>query len=70
MVPEVSSFHEVEHEVKRVSILEGVVHVDDEGRVELRQQYTFVHHALHALFGHYSASYGIYMDFSISFIAN
>lgn len=70
VVPQVSSFHQVEHEVEGVSVLEGEVHVHDEGRVDLGQQHALIHHTLHTLLCHDTASAYNYMDFSISFIAN
>ena len=52
MVSEVTSFHEIEDEVELVSVLEGIVHVDDEGGVEVTQEDSFVHNTLDTFFGH------------------
>lgn len=54
MVSQVTALHKVKDEIERITILESEMHVYDEGRVELRKENAFVHHALHAFLGHYS----------------
>lgn len=51
-------------------ILEGVMHVDDEGRVDGEEELLLIHDALDALFCEDSDLHCTYIDFSISFIAN
>lgn len=46
MVSEVSSLHKIQNQVERVSVLERVVHVDQEGRIKLGQKDSFIHDAL------------------------
>ena len=36
VIPEVSSLHEIKHQVQRITILKGKVHINHEGRIELR----------------------------------
>ena len=69
MEAQVAALHQVQHQVQRVTVLEGEVHVDHEGRTELGQQHALVHHALHALLRHHATYHHTYIDFSISFIA-
>ena len=49
MVPEVTTREQVHHQVEVLPVLEGVVHVDEEGVVlELGQDAPLAHHRLHA----------------------
>ena len=43
MVEELASAGEVHHDVELVVGLEGVVHLDDEGRVQLSKHLTLIH---------------------------
>ena len=52
---QVAAFHEVQDEVEGVSVLECVVHVDDEGGGEVGEEDSLVHDALDAFLGHDSS---------------
>ena len=54
MVSQIASFHQVKHQIKGVSVLKGVVHVNQKGRIQLGQQNPFVYNALNRLFCDYS----------------
>lgn len=43
VIPEVAAVEEVHHEIEVLSILEGIVHVDYEGVVELCEDLALVH---------------------------
>jgi hypothetical protein len=43
MVSQITSLHQVDHQVNVVSILESVVHIDQERMVELRQKFLLIH---------------------------
>jgi hypothetical protein len=47
VVPQISSIEQVHHQVQILSILEGIVHVHDEGVVQLRQNLPFIHDRLY-----------------------
>ncbi len=50
VVPEVTSWQEVHHQVQIFTILESIVHVDDEWIVELSQDLSLIHHWFDASF--------------------
>jgi hypothetical protein len=46
VVPKISTREQVHDKVKVLSVLEGVVHIDNEGVVKLRKDLPLIHHTL------------------------
>ena len=44
MVPQITTLHEIDHQVEIVTVLEGVVHVNEEWMVQLAEELFLVHH--------------------------
>lgn len=53
VVSQVSAGEKIHNQVEVVSILEAIVHVDEERVFELRQQVPFVHDGIDAALGYY-----------------
>jgi len=69
MVPQITSFHQVEDQVESISILKGEMHVDNKGGGELGEQHSLVHDTLDTFLCHHAELFIFYIDFSIYFIA-
>jgi len=44
VIPQVTTLHEIDHEVEVVTVLERIVHVDQEWMVQLTEELFLVHH--------------------------
>jgi hypothetical protein len=51
MVPEVSSIQQIHHQIQVLSVLESIVHIDQEGVVELGEYLSLVHNRLDTALG-------------------
>jgi hypothetical protein len=50
VVAQVSAGEEIHYEIERFAVLEGEDHVYEEGMLELREEFAFVHYGFHAVF--------------------
>ena len=53
MIPQISTIQEVHNKIKIFSILEGIVHIDQEWTVKLSENWSFVHYTFYASFCQY-----------------
>lgn len=51
VVPEITTGHEVDHQIEVLPIVECVVHIDEEGVVKLPEEFLFVDNGVHAPLG-------------------
>lgn len=54
MVTKITTRQKVHHQVQIISVLKGIVHVNDEGVVELGEDLAFIHNRLDTAFCEYA----------------